>query len=690
MSYFGDKKPINPNATDEEKIRKIAYRYISENSEQEFFMRPYIGSVFKQGKNGMFNIDFNRLYPESKVGDYAYACTYILADEESVFRAGAVVMYGCEIRINGELIAKTTVHDEYERNKKIIPIKLNKGKNPVFIKAKKTPLGFGAEFGEAYPTWKPHYMYMPFEEYGGYTGIAYSRLYKTDIYENDFPDINAKMPDTFIKPKFNEEFDKRGYIYASAMVMSESEKQAGFNANVSDDTVFYVNGKEQCRGKGSFSFSAKLSKGKNYIKAEILRDVKNPFIFECEAENDELCPNEYFLTNEKWSFLGVLSEKNTEIIRELPYLQKPVEGEYWRSGISGNYFRKLRSAKNYGKWSYPIGVVLYGLLSAAEYLQDKKMSNYAVAHLNHITENKAYSDFDAKINGLPSINRELTILGMLDYCGSCGNALLEAYKHTKALQSFEEAAAVTANYIENEQERLPNGMFYRENKESKANYMTIWADDLYMSVPFLCRYYLKTKDKKYLEDAVNQVLCFKEKLFMPERRLMSHVFSLRHDKKTEVPWGRGNGWTAFALTELLEVLPKEHRRYKDVIDFYREFFEGILSRQDENGMWHQVIDDEKSYCETSCTAMFTYAFARGVIRQRLDRRFAEAAQKGWDGICREAIDCDGDVYGVCCGSAYSFRADYYKYELPWLKNDTHGTGVVLLAGTEISKLKKLL
>ena len=88
--------------------------------------------------------------------------------------------------------------------------------------------------------------------------------------------------------------------------------------------------------------------------------------------------------------------------------------------------------------------------------------------------------------------------------------------------------------------------------------------------------------------------------------------------------------------------------------------------------------------------MFTYAFARGVIRQRLDRRFAEAAQKGWDGICREAIDCDGDVYGVCCGSAYSFRADYYKYELPWLKNDTHGTGVVLLAGTEISKLKKLL
>jgi rhamnogalacturonyl hydrolase YesR len=84
--------------------------------------------------------------------------------------------------------------------------------------------------------------------------------------------------------------------------------------------------------------------------------------------------------------------------------------------------------------------------------------------------------------------------------------------------------------------------------------------------------------------------------------------------------------------------------------------------------------------------MFTYGFARGFLRGRLDERFKEAAIKGWKGICNNAVDEDGNVYGVCCGSAYSFRADYYKYELPWLINDTHGTGIVLLAGVETAKL----
>lgn len=695
MSYLGDKKPINSDMTSEEKIKKIAYRYMSENPEREFFMRPGISPAFKQERNGMFDIDFNKLYPESEVGDYAYACTYIYSDTEGVFRAGADVMRGCEIWINEERIAKTTVHDEYEKNKKVITVNIHKGKNRVFIKAKKTPLGFGAEFGEAYPTWKPEYMYMPFREYNGYLGIAYSMPCKTDVYktEKDFPDIEECMPDIFVKPALENKhvFDKNGYIYASTMLIAEKDRKVCFNVNVSDNTIFYINGARQSVGKGKFSFGSDLKKGKNYITAEISRDVKDEFTFECTADNEKLCADEYLLTNEEWLFLGVLSKPNGDVINlKAPHLLKPIDGEYWRAGISDNYIRKLRGAKIYGKWSYPIGVVLYGLLSASKCLEDKKISDYAVTHLKHITENKAYADFDMKINGLPSINRELSLLGMLDYCGSCGNALLEAFKYTDAPFSFEETADVVADYIENGQERLENGMFYRGNTQVKTNYMTIWADDLYMSVPFLCRYYLKTGERKYLEDAVNQVLCFKEKLFMPDKRLMSHVFSLKYGKKTGVPWGRGNGWTAFALTELLEVLPKEHEQYKNIISFYNEFFDGIIKRQDKNGMWHQVLDDEESYCETSCTAMFTYAFARGVRRGRLDKRFAAAAAKGWEGICSEAIDCDGDVYGVCCGSAYSFRSDYYKYELPWVKNDTHGTGIVLLAGAETAKLKKLI
>ncbi len=695
MSYLGDKKPINPNMTVEEKIRKIAYRYMSENPEQEFYMRPEIEPAFKQDRNGMFDIDFNKLYPESEIGDYAYACTYIYSDTDGVFRAGADVMRGCEIWVNEECIAKTTVYDEYEKNKKVFVVNIHKGKNRVFIKAKKTPLGFGLEFGEGAPMWAHQYMYMPFKEYDGYLGIAYSKLCKNDVYKNekDFPDIDECIPDIFVKSDLENKklFDKKGYIYASSMLNVENDRKVCFNVSVSDNTVFYINGIEQSEGKGDFSFCSDLKKGKNYITAEISRDTKNEFAFECKAENEKLCAEEYLLTDEEWLFLGILNQKNNEVINlKAPRLLKPIDGEYWRSGISNNYIRKLRSAKKYGKWSYPIGVVLYGLLEASKCLKDEVISDYAVTHLKYVTENKAYAEFDMKINGFPSINRELSLLGMLDYCGSCGNALLEAFKYTDAPNSFEETVKRVADYIENSQERLENGMFYRGDPQVKLNYMTIWADDLYMSIPFLCRYYMKTGERKYLEDAVNQVLCFKEKLFMSDKKLMSHVYSLKHNKKTGVPWGRGNGWTAFALTELLEVLPKEHKQYKNIIGFYNEFFDGIIKRQGKNGMWHQVLDDEESYCETSCTAMFTYAFARGVSRGRLDNQFLDAAIKGWEGICNESVDCDGDVYGVCGGSLYSFRSDYYKYELPWIKNDTHGTGIVLLAGAEISKLKEFI
>ena len=153
-----------------------------------------------------------------------------------------------------------------------------------------------------------------------------------------------------------------------------------------------------------------------------------------------------------------------------------------------------------------------------------------------------------------------------------------------------------------------------------------------------------------------------------------------------MPWGRGNGWTLVALTELLEVLPKNHKSYDEVMSFYMDFCRGILKHQDTGGMWHQVLNDDTSYLETSCTAMFIYGFARGYLRGRLGAEFKESAIKAWIKMCSDAIDEYGNIYGVCCGSAYSFRSDYYKYELPWVKNDTHGTGIVLLAGVEISRL----
>jgi len=110
--------------------------------------------------------------------------------------------------------------------------------------------------------------------------------------------------------------------------------------------------------------------------------------------------------------------------------------------------------------------------------------------------------------------------------------------------------------------------------------------------------------------------------------------------------------------------------------------------QDEQGMWHQVLNDPESYAESSCTSMFICAFARGVRFGWLPDagKYAEASLRGWNGLTRRSIDADGNIYGICRGSGHSFTPRYYKYDLGWILNDTHGIGILLLAGVETGKM----
>ena len=243
-------------------------------------------------------------------------------------------------------------------------------------------------------------------------------------------------------------------------------------------------------------------------------------------------------------------------------------------------------------------------------------------------------------------------------------------------------AEYVADYILHRQERLANGMFYRENLGALSKRI-IWADDIYMSIPFMVRYATLTGDNTVLDDAVNQFLCFKEKLFMEERSLMAHVYSLPVEKNNQIPWGRGNGWVLFSLTELLQVLPREHKNYEEIKIFFQKLAKGFLKYMDEDGMIHQVIDEPDSYPEASGTAMCAASFARGVRMGVLPAEvYQESANRAVEGLKKYCVDEDGCVYGVCRGSGYSFRLNYYKHELNWVLNDTHGIGMVLLAIVE--------
>jgi unsaturated rhamnogalacturonyl hydrolase len=320
------------------------------------------------------------------------------------------------------------------------------------------------------------------------------------------------------------------------------------------------------------------------------------------------------------------------------------------------------------------------------------VQDYVVNHVQLCCDTFDYALWDRQqFGGATNVHHLLASIDSLDDCGSFGSCLLEVARHAE-VHGFRRIADYVADYICHKQARLPDGTFYRRVLMHIFHENTMWADDLYMSVPFLCRYYQLTGDRTIIDDAARQFLGFKERLFIPELKVMSHVFDFRRQMATGVPWGRGNGWTVFSLSELLAVLPQDHPLRPDLLAFFSSLCQGYLALQDPQGMWHQVLTHSDAYPETSCTSMFTYAFARGIRYGWLERPqpYVKAVFKAWEALNRTSLDKGGNVHGVCRGSEFSFTPEYYKKDLLWNLNDTHGVGIVLLAGVEVLKLRQYL
>ncbi len=363
-----------------------------------------------------------------------------------------------------------------------------------------------------------------------------------------------------------------------------------------------------------------------------------------------------------------------------PYYENAMLSNKWTVG----------QVTNYGRWDYPLGVTVYGLLKTGRYLQRPDITQYAAEHVQACTTMYQYSLWDRDQYGFPSINQQLVMLKLLDNCGSFGSAMLEAYEECHE-PTFLDIADRIADFMLNRLERQPDGAFYRTCEgEYAAN--TMWADDLYMSTPFLVRYARVRNHPAALDEAARQFLLFRKYLFIPEYQIMSHVYDFKYGQATQVPWGRGNGWTLFSLSEVLEALPEQHQNRAALVDFFNELCEGYAALQSNSGLWHQVLNEPGTYEEASCTAMFAYGFARGVRMGWLRQpdRYAAAARKAWNALTRLAIDRQGNVHGVCSGSRYAFTAEYYDQDLRTVTNDNHGIGIMMLAGTEVARMKQHL
>ncbi len=683
------------SSSTEQVIRKVLDRYMKHSPAKPLAYRAYVDDGFRKDKKGRYDVDFNQIFPEAKDGEYAYAFVQykLLAGMSPAFYFTSV--NHTEVYVNGERVIKTNIYDEFQRKERElnVPDEISNrgGYNSIFIKCRKGPLGFGFRFGPLNPTHCPAEFYKAFAENAEELGWNYCGPFEEDIYPEALQG-NPSMEEFWLPRPYRAEMPnipEHTEMYAVSTLVAEDKKEITFRAEADAEMELYIDGVRQSYGADSLCTTLSLEQGVHAVAVRLCNKAPQCY-FTARAEGAKLAlPDCVKNVRGEWLYLDSPDERARKGFDQYQLYEGHEAGEktYFLCGDYA-YLRPVLESPQFGRLNYPNGVVLYGLLEAGNYLRDQELLDYAHEHLKSCYEPLELVLWEREKFGWACLNHKFMYMGYLDDCGSFSAMVLEDYLkyHKNARIKF--YVDFVADYILKKQDRREDGMFYREHGSFYEN--IAWADDIYMSTPFMIRYAQMTGDKSVLDDAVNQFLCYKEKLYMEEHKLLGHVYSFEYDKCNNAPWGRGNGWVYFSLTELLAVLPKDHIHYKEIEEFFVQLSEGFLRCLDEEGMIHNLMWNQESFAETSATAMCAASFARGIRMGILpEAGYKEASERSVEAMKKDCIDEAGNVYGVCRGSGCSFREEYYRDELWPITNDTHGTGIVLMAMIEVERNRSL-
>lgn len=343
----------------------------------------------------------------------------------------------------------------------------------------------------------------------------------------------------------------------------------------------------------------------------------------------------------------------------------------------------------YYSYNYHAAGVAWAMSHLAKRSGDAKYDAFSHRYCDWILLNKPFIGYQVNtLNGFRSAQHHQFNTPLLDF--TTAPALPFVYQLMQRdkfanQELYREFVDSIKKYVMTLQVRLPDGTFTRETPEK----YTTWVDDMFMGIPFLVHAALEAQtpaeQNKWWDEAAKQVLGFNKHVYDKPAKLYHHAqYSTR---KAFIPhWSRANGWGIFAASEVLLHMPKSHKDYNKVLAIYRDHVEGIVKWQNtKTGFWHQILDDATSYEETSGTAIFTMAIARGINNGWIPAaKYRPVAVKGWEAL-KTTFGEGGTVANICVGTMSSETADYYKTR-PAVPDDSHGLLGVLFAGMEMDQL----
>jgi len=202
-----------------------------------------------------------------------------------------------------------------------------------------------------------------------------------------------------------------------------------------------------------------------------------------------------------------------------------------------------------------------------------------------------------------------------------------------------------------------------------------WIDDMYMLTILELEAHRATGDAKYMDRAALEMVAYLDKL-QQANGLFYHA--------PDVPffWGRGDGWVAAGMAEMLRDLPANHPQRARIMKGYTAMMAALLKYQGKDGMWRQLIDHDEAWPESSSSAMFTFAMITGVKNGWLDANtYGLAARRAWIAVVGY-VDQNNDVTSVCEGTNKQNDLNYYL-QRKRRTGDFHGQAPVLWAASAL-------
>ncbi|WP_341279180.1 glycoside hydrolase family 88 protein [Paenibacillus sp. FSL H8-0537] len=289
-------------------------------------------------------------------------------------------------------------------------------------------------------------------------------------------------------------------------------------------------------------------------------------------------------------------------------------------------------------WEWPQGVGLYGLLQLYEATKDAEVLGFLESWYNA-----------RLLEGLPekNVNTCAPLLTLISLCEITKN------------KEYELVCEEWSSWIMEGLLRTGDGAF-QHMITGDANDGQILIDTLFMTVLFLAKAGVYFNKPEFVEEAKRQFLVHIKYLYNKKTGLFYHGWDFNENHNYgAVHWGRGNAWYTAGVIDFLNIAPLEEGLKAYLLDTATAQIRALSKLQEEDGMWHTVLDDPHSYKEASATAAIGYGILKGIRYGYLDESYRQTGLKALEAVLRH-IDDKGVVQQVSYGTPVGHDAQFYK------------------------------